>query len=106
MKADIKQRWIERLEAGPRKARLALRDDQGGRCCLGHLCDLAVEDGVVSWRHADGSWACGWSGQTAVLPEEVVEWAGGEGLDEHLLTRANDDNPGYPLDLIRALPED
>jgi len=45
MKAEIKRRWIERLEAGPRKARRELRNKAGGRCCLGHLCDNEIVTG-------------------------------------------------------------
>ena len=106
MKAEIKRRWIERLEAGPRKARRELRNKAGGRCCLGHLCDIAINDGVIGpWRKdSDFGWLC--EGVVSHLPGAVQQWAGLSIEDQIPLIHANDDNPGYPLDLIRALPEE
>lgn len=87
MKADIRDQWIEELRSG--------NYDQGGGdlhaiipkgfdvydekfCCLGVLCLMAKRAGVVQDERvlAGRAVAYGASGETAYLPEEVIEWAG------------------------------
>lgn len=87
MKADIKERWLERLESGEiSQARGTLGRPIGSRCCLGVLCDIAVEDGIIpapiiSHTQSDAGkvvkiFAYGKEGATGNLPFEVIEWAG------------------------------
>lgn len=48
MNEEIKARWVAALrdpEAKQGRGRLGYAD--GRRCCLGVLCDLAVQDGVI-----------------------------------------------------------
>jgi hypothetical protein len=77
MNAEVKEKWVARLRSG--------RDRQGtGRlrgldldwrapfrppfCCLGVLCEIALEEGVISWYdHSLG-----------YPPVDVVRWAGWE----------------------------
>lgn len=114
MKAEIKERWIKRLEAGPRKAREVLRNHAGGRCCLGHLCDIYAEDHPEAggWHKPNGPGRdiCFFDrdgrNSTSTLPPGVSAWAGLSKDDQNPLAIANDKKPGYPLNLIRALPED
>lgn len=49
MKREIKFRWVEALRSGKyRQGRNYLHDREGNFCCLGVLCDLAVQEGVIS----------------------------------------------------------
>lgn len=95
MNPEIKKRWLGALRSG--------RYDQGrngylrqphGRgnalfCCLGVLCDLAVQDGLAEWvdvpdtRLHDAHSVLVWNGEELdvdrnydYLPEKVQEWAG------------------------------
>lgn len=79
MNPKIKARWIRALRNPKRytKTKFRLyrsksggRDAPAGYCCLGVLTDLAVKSGV----EVQANWGTG-----AILPPEVVEWAG---LDE------------------------
>jgi hypothetical protein len=60
MKRKIRDGWASRLESGRyMQAREVLREpdvttdqcvEEGGRCCLGVLCDYAIEEGVEGIR--------------------------------------------------------
>jgi hypothetical protein len=86
MNPKIKQRWVAALRSGEyaplRDALAALADVPGQpkeRCCLGVLCDLAMEDGVVTKDCGNyvGNQIGDWS--DSHLPRAVVEWAGLDG---------------------------
>lgn len=69
MNASIKARWVERLRSGryaQTKSSLT-NDSQDAFCCLGVLCTIAEDDGIVKradWEHG------------STLPEAVQTWAG------------------------------
>lgn len=96
MKQDIKELWVQRLESGHvPQAREMLADEAGGRCCLGVLCDIAIEQGIeglkfehdVYWVQDDDEDYYGKDENGKVwrdwdegnLPPVVTAWAG---LDE------------------------
>lgn len=77
MDAAIKDAWVEDLRSGKYKqGRKQLHNAQDEFCCLGVLCEIAVKNGVIpepvldhdAYRYAQD--------RTAVLPNEVQEWAG------------------------------
>ena len=83
MKTEIKQRWVEALRSGSYKQLTGVlhRDSSSGSafCCLGVLCDLAIQDGILpGWdRFVDfpdeeepGEWT------DEFLPGRVQAWAG------------------------------
>lgn len=78
MHPEIKDAWVKALESGEYKqGYCSLRTADDKYCCLGVLCQLAVEAGVISepkqyTRYGD--WHYG--GDTAFLPTEVKNWAG------------------------------
>ena len=78
MNPDIKARWVAALRNPEAKQlRGNLGKVYGGRCCLGVLCDIAVEDGVIQPPEADefdGNLSYG--GMESLPPVEVNEWAG------------------------------
>ena len=97
MNAAIKQRWLKALRSGKykqAKRRLAIHNHETrepeGFCCLGVLCEIAVEDGVITKTLAEGYHqgqrvlhgayrpAGQWhgDGERGALPEAVRRWAG------------------------------
>ena len=108
MKEDIATRWNEALESGEYKQNHDEHlKDNTGFCCLGVLCELAVKDGIISsakYRPENEFFSYG--GYTAILPPEVMDWAGmasetGMFLDEdenqsECLTTINDSGVKFP----------
>jgi hypothetical protein len=47
MNPEIKKRWVDALRSGKYRQTRSALNDNGGYCCLGVLCELAVEDGVT-----------------------------------------------------------
>lgn len=82
MNAKIKALWIERLRSGEyRQIRQFLSDTSNGRCCLGVLCDLAVEAGIArreggALRVLYAAVADGEDSAMGILPTAVGRWAG------------------------------
>jgi hypothetical protein len=97
MNPDIKKRWIAKLESGElaqgTKALCQPGDVLGtgkdAYCCLGVLCEIAVEDGIIERREeriedgkvidvrygSNDEFLYG-GDQSALLPRSVMEWAG------------------------------
>lgn len=82
MDPDIKNEWIERLRSGtiPQTINRLGRAD-GSRCCLGVLCDIAVEHNVitVTTEHRDLPL---YDDEDSVLPFRVMRWARLDTIDE------------------------
>lgn len=82
MRQDIAEKWVAALESGKYvQGKGLLRDTDGKYCCLGVLCDLAVEEGIVSKVDDGGATFYGvdatpLSGRSALLPSEVMAWSG------------------------------
>lgn len=94
MNPDVKAQWVAALRSGNYEQTTGvLKSTQGQYCCLGVLCDLAVQAGVVklSEYHDDEvegepvlhGYGYGPTDDfndpgttTGELPEEVVKWAG------------------------------
>ena len=79
MDSKIKARWLAALRSGDYlQARGFLRSARG-YCCLGVLCEIAVQEGVTT-RVTRGEGAESYYGEdffSTVLPEQVSDWAGG-----------------------------
>lgn len=90
MNPEIKDRWLQKLESGEYEQTTGeLRNDEGF-CCLGVLCEVAVEDGIIC-RGDSGYLSTGPDGmyvENSTLPREVVKWAGLESI-----------NPTVPFEL-------
>ena len=75
MKQEVKDQWVAALKSGQYvKAKGNLKKGSTYFCCLGVLCDLASKNGVGEWM--GNTFVAGSETQDAVLPFEVVEWAG------------------------------
>lgn len=104
MKREVKEMWLEALQSGKyRKARERLRNKNGGMCCLGVLCDIAPVGkwyGLLYLGHPDAA------PRRGDLPPEVRSWASLSKLGANTLASLNDSKPGYPIEAIKALPEE
>jgi len=85
MDPGIRKKWVEALRSGKyeqNKHGLCAVDPDGGdgmaHCCLGVLCELALEGGVLSaaCRKVDESGRVWFVGRSAYLPGDVVKWSG------------------------------
>lgn len=83
MKESVKALWVTALRSAEYKqGQAALRRDNSGHgdqyCCLGVLCELAAEAGVINPPQSshDGVFRYGSEGARSFLPIEVVHWAG------------------------------
>lgn len=91
--STIRRQWAEALESGRfRQTGGALKNERG-HCCLGVLCELAVEAGVIppaveilSYLEEMPTGEYSFSGHDAFLPPVVSKWAFGDlELDEENL---------------------
>lgn len=124
MKADIKQRWLDAMRSGKYpKGTHTLRKrysepELDTYCCLGVLCDLAEQDGIIQ-SGADGGvtyYGVGEPGDleydrtTGVLPSAVVQWAGlpdnNPTLEMEELGQVKKNNLSYINDHTHALKPD
>lgn len=82
MKKEIAEKWVATLRSGEiQQTTGALGKADGKRCCLGVLCDIAVEDGVIGEPEEYGEWEeygqwMNYAGEGNVLPKAVQVWAG------------------------------
>lgn len=85
MNAEIKSQWVDALRSGKyAQGQFGLRETVDGEttyCCLGVLCELATEAGVVSEVQTNvelfhSVQTTSYDGATAFLPESVQSWAG------------------------------
>ena len=81
MKRDIAQRWVAALRSGEFSQTQGYLNIEGGYCCLGVLCELAVEDGVISKWGDHGTTTYGTTDHNSdvSLPRPVLTWAGMKG---------------------------
>ncbi len=81
MDQDIKKRWTDALRSGNYDQTKNWLADSEGYCCLGVLCEIAVQDGVV-FREA-GTYTSAedhYDYSSEELPQAVQAWAGLEGV--------------------------
>jgi len=87
----IKKKWLKRLrDPNAKQGRGALKNKDGAMCCLGELCEIAVEEGIATVEFSRGyeyindnitfmgahTYIVDDEGQCSLLPEKVKEWAG------------------------------
>ncbi len=101
--AEVRAAWADRLEANPeRQGKGHLAPTPDTRCCLGELCDMAVEAGVID----------GYDALDGLPPSPVTQWSGlhlreGRYAGGRTLTNDNDTRHTWPqiAATIRAEPE-
>lgn len=77
MKEQVKKKWVKALRSGKFSQTQGTLKDESGYCCLGVLCELAVQEGVIKAGRADatGYYTYGRNSQD-LLPPTVQRWAG------------------------------
>jgi hypothetical protein len=78
MNTEIKAQWVDKLRNGGYAQGLGvLRSEDDKFCCLGVLCELAVEaSAVVRNKLPVDHYSYGKAGMTGLLPVEVMQWSG------------------------------
>lgn len=80
MKKEIKEKWITALRSGEYRQTDGSLCNNGGYCCLGVLCDLYAKEKGIVWTDKTDNIPVRQEkkllGHSALLPAEVVEWAG------------------------------
>jgi hypothetical protein len=75
MNPEIKARWTAALRSGEYQQSTEYLHYKNGYCCLGVLCELAVQDNIIPPAiNLGDSWA--YDGAEKLLPDKVIAWAG------------------------------
>lgn len=102
MNEKIKTRWIKALRSGKYKQGRSYLHADDKFCCLGVLCELAVESGVIlpaRKEQEDWCYTYGVSSTAAMPPAEVKFWSDLTNADT-LNTLANMNDGGYSFEDI------
>ena len=98
MNKEIKKKWLTGLRSGKYRQGSGSLNNKNRFCCLGVLCDLAEQEGiVVSTTKTELYGRRAYGTYTDYLPDVVMKWAE---LDEYnpsvhpgiTLSKLNDDN--------------
>lgn len=88
---EVRAAWVAALRSGEYKQAIGclveFQDWNPRYCCLGVLCDLAEQAGVVQ-RHVDQRGEASFSGHSHTLPQVVADWAGLVGPEGSLVKDA------------------
>ena len=83
MDINIKANWLKALRSGRfvqgsgTLKYYSVKEKQFQHCCLGVLCELATEAGVIEASQPDmGMNRHHFDGNTSTLPQSVMNWAG------------------------------
>lgn len=121
MNPEIKALWLERLESGKEKqghgALKKVYPTKNGKvrkvrhCCLGVLCEIGVERGIISQEEVDlldrdiyeqeDGINVSFGDAEAYLPDALADWAGipraimFESGIQHTLADINDESPSF-----------
>lgn len=92
MNQDVLKKWVAELRSGKYKqgeGHLAMTDMDGEEhfCCLGVLCELALDEGIpnLTREFNEDAGRYFYNDREDFLPTPVIEWAG-----------FDDKNPGVP----------
>ena len=73
MKKEIADKWVAAL---PRFTQAkGWLHPRAGHCCLGVLCEVAIEEGVALPKITENN-TTSYDGQTKGLPYSIMQWAG------------------------------
>ena len=102
MKKSIAKKWVKALRSGAyQQGTHQLVDENDNFCCLGVLCNLAVDEGIGEWVRSSGGWVFKTESDVddQVLPLEVRLWAGMSStagrIKDDYLTVLNDTGKGF-----------
>lgn len=108
MNRSVKARWLEKLRSDDYTQTSGYLARDGGFCCLGVLCEVAVEDGTILRRtptdefdgveYYDPNRKIDYS--TRVLPEIVQRWSEFSEENPVVLVSIDDIPPRVKSDLV------
>jgi hypothetical protein len=111
-KQEIKTEWLKRLRSGDiTQTQGVLGRTDGSRCCLGVLCDIAVEEKVVQKQVSPEISTITYNFNSGFLPEVVREWVGMTSSYGKIPTKGTDlatinDSRGTPFSRIADIIEE
>ena len=79
MNKSIAKKWVKELRSGRYEQGVyRLVDNKDNFCCLGVLCNLAIDEGIGKWVKGSSGWAFRTAADIddQILPLEVRKWAG------------------------------
>jgi hypothetical protein len=79
MNSDVKALWVAALRSGKYTQEVGYLHPSGGYCCLGVLCEVALDNGVyldVRVAEVSGRRCTIYDTQSSDLPSTVCDWAG------------------------------
>lgn len=100
LRPEVKAKWTAALRSGTYTQGVGqLRDSADNFCCLGVLCEIAVEEGVIPPAKVSSGWTNYAYGnpeaadiRTGVLPASVQSWAF-EDFEPPLVAKTNYEDP-------------
>jgi|SRR6266853_268140 len=106
MNKEIKARWIEALRSGKYKQGRSFLKIKEGFCCLGVLCELAVEDKIIepAIRSLSNNDYWTYLGQNKIPPKIIEKWA--ELDDPTMVELAKMNDNAYRFDEIAKYIEE
>lgn len=75
MKPEIKEKWLTALKSGKYIQGTKKLSNHGKHCCLGVLCELAVEAGIIS-KEVNLEEPIRFGTSCNYLSDEVMSWSG------------------------------
>lgn len=67
MKYNVMKKWVKALRSGEYEQSTGSLVNTGGFCCLGVLCEIAKNEGIVQFYEYENR---------VDLPYDVMEWSG------------------------------
>ena len=90
MNNEVKARWIQALKSGNFQQGKNSLHYENKFCCLGVLCELAVENNVSSYERSVDSSYTYYDGGSTTPAARVLNWAELESITVETLIRMND----------------
>ena len=92
MNKEIKEEWIKRLRSGKYKQVSGVLHSDNGYCCLGVLCEIAVEQEIIPQpTKPNDAGVYTYVRSKEGLPEKVRKWAGISKMGDFLFRNEKED---------------
>lgn len=97
MDQQVKTQWLQALRSGEYEQTKHRLHTYEGFCCLGVLCDFAIDGEWDSWNTDDKGRVTSYhkGGNIALLPNHFLEYVGMTHEHQEHLTRMNDDGKTF-----------
>lgn len=90
MNQEAKKPWLAALRSGKYRQTTESLNDENGYCCLGVLCEVAIENGLkINKETNDRSYETSYDGYVDFPPPIVWTWAGLVGNNPYIESKGN-----------------